>query len=423
MIYLNTSTNIVTDYCPVDSLVSQGILVVEDSRLQRKAVVDWLACYGIENIFEADDGQKALELVEAMEVPPAVIILDLELPEVDGIELLQELAMKNIRPAIIVASSVDEVLIGSVAAMVQALRFPLLGAFRKPCEPASMVDALRRFEQVSEENIQRRPQSLELKPENLSDAIVNGDINIVYQPKLNLQTGEIAGVEGLARWRLNNKQIISPNIFIPLAEESDLIGALTLKILDQALADMIRWRESGLVVPMAINLSAKCLADRNLASDIIGRVRTQGIPPHLLTFEITESALVVDLAEALANTSRLRLKGFSFSIDDYGTGFSSMQQLTRFPFSELKIDRSFVHGAVNREHLRSILQSAIDMGTRLGITTVAEGVETQQELQLLKSMGCHHVQGYLISRPLTSEQLVEWGSAKLQMNAEICNSD
>ncbi|VUD40468.1 Oxygen sensor protein DosP [Thalassocella blandensis] len=423
MIYLNTSTSIAIDYCPVDSLVNKGILVVEDSRVQRKAVVDWLTRYGINTIFEADDGQKALALVEAMEVPPAVIILDLELPHVDGIEVLQALALRNVRPAIIVASSVDEVLIGSVAAMIQALKFPLLGAFQKPCEPASLVDALRRLENPPAKNIKHMPQELDLRPEHLRSAIVNNEISTVYQPKLDLRSGKMAGAEALARWRLKDRQNIPPNVFIPLAEKVGLINDLTLKILDRALADMVEWREQGIEVPVAINLSAKCLSDPNLANDIIQRVRERDVSPHLLTFEITESALVVDLAEALANTSRLRLKGFAFSIDDYGTGFSSMQQLTRFPFNELKIDRSFVHGSISREHLRSILQSAIDMGSRLGITTVAEGVETQQELQLLKTMGCHHVQGYLISRPLAADLLLQWGKAKLQMHAEICNSD
>lgn len=191
-------------------------------------------------------------------------------------------------------------------------------------------------------------------------------------------------------------------------------------MLDQVLAEMSIWNQRGQPLPVALNLSATCLGNRDLTNAILQKVSQARLNPGLITFEITESAFVMDLPAALASISRLRLKGFGFSIDDYGTGFSSMQQLSRFPFTELKIDRSFVHGVAERESLRAILQSAVDMGRRLGITTVAEGVESRAELQLLRAMGCRQAQGYGFARPMSGKALQAWLGEPLRAALRLC---
>ena len=159
---------------------------------------------------------------------------------------------------------------------------------------------------------------------------------------------------------------------------------------------------------IALNISAQSLSDRRFANEIIRRVDDARISPSSLMLEITESALVSDLAAALGTLGRLRLKGFGLSIDDYGTGFSSMQQLSRLPFTELKIDRSFVHHAHDKWNLRAILQSAIEMAQRLGLTTVAEGVETREDMVLLRSLGCRYAQGYLFAAPMPASAISSW---------------
>jgi len=345
--------------------------------------------------------------------------LDLELPGMDGIELLQRLVDQKAQPHVILVSGADEILINAVATMVEALNIPLLGAFRKPVNADALLSVLQEYGKVRTRS-QRSSPRREVAPDRLMAAIEGGEIQPYYQPKIGLQQGNLAGLEVLARWISCNRQVASPLQFIPLAEQHGMIGPLTLRLLDQVLTDMVLWRQVGIQVQVAINLSATSLADRNLASEIMFRVARMGIPPRAITFEITESALVVDIPAALATISRLRLKGFGFSIDDYGTGFSSMQQLSRFPFTELKIDRAFVHGAPQREQLRAILQSAVDMGRRLGITTVAEGVETEAELQLLKVLGCRQVQGYLISQPLPGHQMVSWIRNQLASVSTLC---
>lgn len=419
MIYQSAAIDHGTDQTLHGDLHQHGVLVVDDSAVQRNSAVLWLRKLGLATIYEAGDGLSAVKLYRGLPRPPAVMVLDLELPGLDGIEVLQRLVEAHHKPPVILVSSADDVLINTVATMAQALGVTVLGAFRKPIQAAAFLQALQAY------GVRRAARSSEadagpVSVDSLRQAIANGEIRPFYQPKLALQQGTLAGLEALARWQRPDGVGISPARFIPLAEENDLIGPLTLALLEQVLDDMAGWRDAGLNLNVSVNLSGVSLADRDLANDILLRVGRHGIQPRSITLEITESALVADTAAALATISRLRLRGFGFSIDDFGTGFSSMQQLSRFPFTELKVDRSFVQGAPTRTQLRTILQSSLDMARRLGITTVAEGVETEAELQLLKGMGCRQVQGFLLARPMPAHRVPEWIHHDLESVAQLC---
>lgn len=420
MIYLPAAGNADPEADLHPAILAQGVLVVDDNSVQRANTRTCLEAFGIRRIHEAADGASALQCFRSLPVRPAVVVLDLELPGLDGIEVLQRLGDDRHRPAIIVASAADEVLISAVATMVEALGVPLLGAFRKPVPTAALRAALAAFGHQNSSVLHAAAPVTEIDPAELQQAIRSGQIRPFYQPKISLQQGSLEGLEALARWTDRAGHSIPPSRFIALAEQHGLIGELTLALLGQVLQDMAQWQAQGLQPAVAINLSATSLIDRNLASDILRQVQAAAISPRRVSFEITETALVADLASALATMSRLRLKGFGFSIDDYGTGFSSMQQLSRFPFTELKIDRTFVHGAHQRDQLRTILQSSIDMGRRLGITTVAEGVETEAELHLLKAMGCRQAQGYLIARPMPAAQVSDWIHHRASAVAQLC---
>jgi len=421
MISLNTSASPNPSLKLHEHIMQRGVMVVDDSGMHRYSAHLCLRAFGISQVYEAANGKLAIDLLAQLEQIPAVMLLDLEMPVMDGIEVLQQLAQLTHKPAVVLASSSDEVLISAVATMAEALGINLLGAFRKPVNPVELADALNSYcadagclDQVN--------TPIETDVEQLKIALDRAKIQVYYQPKIDLESMNVAGVEALARWKNPQGDWIPPGVFIPLAEEHGLIGDLTLSVLDQVLQDMNGWWDHGQYIPVAINLSAKSLAEFNLANEIIQRVIRQGIPAHFITFEITESALVIDLPSALATISRLRLKGFGISIDDYGTGFSSMQQLSRFPFSELKIDRSFIQGAPARQYIRNILKSAIEMGERLGITTVAEGVETEAELHLLKSLGCKQAQGFLLARPMPGRELMGWVEQDSQRKHTICQT-
>jgi EAL domain-containing protein (putative c-di-GMP-specific phosphodiesterase class I) len=202
--------------------------------------------------------------------------------------------------------------------------------------------------------------------------------------------------------------MILPDEFIPLAEQHNLIHKLTLRVMNQAMLQCCAWQAEGNDLTVAINLSPVLLDRPDLVEEIVQLRSCYDLPSEKVIFEITESSLLRDLGVALSVLTRLRLRGFGLSLDDYGTGFASMQQLAQIPFTELKIDRSFVRGACQSEPLKVMLSSAIEMAKELGLVTVAEGVETQEELELLRQYGCTYAQGWLVAKPMPSEDLLKW---------------
>lgn len=390
-----------------ENILTNGIMVVEDSHLQRSVTVELLKRIGISRLFEAASGLEALILLEKVEKKPAVIIADLQMPGMDGIELIQQMAEHYSDIALIVVSGADRKLLDTLGSMVEACNMTLLGAFAKPFSGHVLIKSLLAYKPSSKlGSVSSNTNQVTIN--DLKRAIRSGHIIPYYQPKISLASGKVVGYEALARWRDPAKGIIPPSCFIDLATENGLLKELTNNMLDSILADMAAWNRLDLFPEVSINISVTLLEDRNFASQIIRYVSNANIDPKKIMLEITESALMKNHAVALASIGRLKLKGFGFSIDDYGTGFSSMQQLSRIAFTELKIDKSFIKDASKNQHMTQLLESAIDMGHRLGLITVAEGVETQEELNLLKKLGCHQVQGFLFSKPMPVGDVVPW---------------
>jgi len=324
----------------------------------------------------------------------------------DGPELLVHLQQKGIDIPIIVVSSRERVLIDSVREMGSVLGLRVRRALQKPLQEDVLRDALHDLGSATAE--QSAGPELSIDAAALQAALEHGEILVHYQPKADFRTGMIRGVEALARWQHPTSGLVPPDQFIALAERHDLIHPLTLEVMNQAMLQIAAWQARGLHLPLALNLSPRLLERSNLAQEISSLAQCHGLSPQDVVLEITESSLVSSLGMALSVLARLRLKGFGLSIDDYGTGFSSMQQLARVPFTELKIDRDFVRGAPGRDSLQVILRSAIEMANRLGLVTVAEGVETLQEWRMLQEFGCTLGQGWLISRPMPAAELVPW---------------
>jgi EAL domain-containing protein (putative c-di-GMP-specific phosphodiesterase class I) len=215
-------------------------------------------------------------------------------------------------------------------------------------------------------------------------------------------------VEALARWRHHAQCRVPPDRFIPLAETSDLIHPLTIAVMNQAMLQTAAWKARGLHLSLALNLSPYLLDRSDIAHEIASLQQAHGVAADQIVLEVTESSVVVRPTVALGVLTRLRLRGFGLSIDDYGTGFASMQRLARIPFTELKIDRTFVHGAHVRKDLQVILGSALAMANELGLTTVAEGVETMQDWRLLQELGCALGQGWLIAKAMPGAEIAAW---------------
>jgi EAL domain-containing protein (putative c-di-GMP-specific phosphodiesterase class I) len=386
-----------------------SLLVVDDSGVQRAHTVQACRDIGVQMIYEAASGAEALELLGLLVLPPALMIVDLEMPGMDGIELIQQLQQRRLNIPLIVASGRETALIHSVETMARNLGLPMLAGLQKPLTPAMLGDALARLGQVFGNAAPRgHGAASSITAAALAGAIAGGDIGVHYQPKVDMRTGIVRGVEALARWQRPGTGFVRPDVFVALAESEDLIHGLTLSVLKQALAQAAEWNARGLKLSMAVNLSPRLLDRTSLVQEVVDLVASQGLRPDQVVLEITESSVVDCMGAALGVLARLRLKGFGLSIDDYGTGFSSMQQLARIPFTELKIDRSFVHDAHQRKHLRVILQSALDMARQLGLVTVAEGIESLEDWRLLQECGCGIGQGYLIAKPMPAPDLLPW---------------
>ncbi len=243
---------------------------------------------------------------------------------------------------------------------------------------------------------------------DLRRGIAAGELTLHYQPKLSTRTGELTSVEALVRWQHPTLGLLQPDEFIPLAENTAIIHALTTEVLRLALTQARKWADAGRPTPVAVNISARSLLDPRFPAHVRELLDAHGVAPGLLGLELTETAVMSDHDLALAVLKSLDSMGVSLSIDDFGTGYSSMSYLKTMPVRELKIDRTFVIGMANDPDSAVIVRSAVDLGHNLGMTVVAEGVEDSTTRSDLSDMGCDLVQGYQICRPVPAEELDRW---------------
>ena len=393
--------------------VARGLiaLVVEDDNFQRQTVVRMLRALGARETREAADGRQALASIRDA-TPVDLVICDLDMPEMDGMELMRHLGQVNSAISVIIASAQDRPLLNAVDKMAHAYGVRLLGVIEKPVTFKTLKNLIALHEPP-------RPQPAHTgagAPSFSLDQIVQGvrerQFEPFFQPKVELATGRVVGAEALARWRHPEHGLIGPYAFIAPLEQSGKLDELTLLMLEKAASACRAWRERGMELTVSVNLSLVSLTDTMLASRITETVRSTGLDPRYMTLEITETTAMTEVAPALENLARLRMRGFGLSIDDYGTGFSSLRQLTRVPFTELKIDQSFVAGCAANPSSRAIVESSVEMARRLDIKSVAEGVETQADWDVLQAAGCDVAQGYFIAKPMQASAFLTFCTAE-----------
>ncbi len=229
-----------------------------------------------------------------------------------------------------------------------------------------------------------------------------------FQPKVRLRGMELAGVEALIRWKHPARGLLSAGAFLPLVEDNFLFDELTLLMLEKSVTQCKRWRDHGLEMPVSVNLSPDLLTDPAIVDRIEAKVREHDVPSYCLVLEVPEAAVADKVGQTLENLVQLRVRGFGLAIDDYGTGHCKREQLERIPASELKIDRKMLVNAGRVAPLKEALQQSLDIARDLNFRSVAEGIENQEEWDLVNELGCDMVQGYFIARPMAGEALPEW---------------
>lgn len=381
-------------------------LVVDDDEVMRELLTYQLTTLGVGQVVACEHAVDAVELLEAPNASVGLILCDLQMPEMDGVEFVRSLARIRYEGGLILVSGEDVRILQTAEKLARAHRLDVLGTMQKPI-------ALARLRPLLEQRtwgIARSPQKIckTYAAEELRCAIAAGQLVNHYQPKVDLSTGALAGVETLVRWLHPKDGLIMPNQFIETAEGCELIDELTCAVLTAAFAQLRRWKDAGLDLHVAVNVSMENLRGLDFPDRVDRWAHEAGVDVRDLILEVTESRLLRDPRSSLDILTRLRLKHIGLSIDDFGTGHSSLAQLRDIPFDELKIDRGFVHGASHDQSLRTFFDASLDMAQRLGMRTVAEGIEDREDWDFLRSTGCDFAQGWFIGRPMPADALGEW---------------
>ncbi len=382
------------------------ILVLDDESFMLKLLGRILLNLGFTSVIFCDSGRSALEQITDEEARPNLILLDLNMPEMDGIEFVRHLVDRHYSGSLILISGEDERMLQTAEKLVRAHKIPILGYLHKPVKPDALSAMLEKWTPPLDAvtGVAKKIYS----SDELRAAIDNGELINYYQPKVSVSTGELIGVETLVRWQHPVDGLIFPDEFISIAESSNLIDKLTQVVFTGAMTQAKAWEEAHLPLRIAVNVSMDNLASLDFLNFVAEITAKLGVAPHNVVLEVTETRLMQDTRAPLEILTRLRLKRFRLSIDDFGTGHSSLAQLRDIPFDELKIDQGFVHGAWKDETLRAMYDASLSLARQLEMEVVAEGVEDRNDWDLLRSTGCDLAQGAFMSAPMLATELPGW---------------
>lgn len=381
------------------------ILLVDDEPFALKLLSHQLEKLGFVNVISHEHAADALAQMEFGTEMVGLILCDLQMPGMDGVEFIRELVRIGYAGGLVLVSGEDERVLQTAEKLSKAHRLNVLGALHKPVSQEQLKQVMNNHAlRAAAAHVVHKTYT----PEELWRAITGGKLVNYYQPKVDITSGAITGVETLVRWHHPEDDIVLPDQFIATAEEHGLIDELTRTVLASALRQARLWQDAGLHLHVAVNVSMNNLGSLEFPDFVARAALNAGVQPASLVLEVTESRLMKNPLAALDILTRLRLKRIGLSIDDFGTGHSSLAQLRDIPFDELKIDRSFVHGAWRDSSLRAIFDASLGMAKQLGMKTVAEGVEDRDDWDFLRATGCDMAQGYFIARPMPAADLPAW---------------
>ncbi|MBC3272213.1 EAL domain-containing response regulator [Pseudomonas sp. SWRI81] len=379
---------------------SCSLLIVEDHPFQHLYLQNLFNELGLFDLEFAKDGEEALRRLKNREFD--LVLTDLLMPGMDGVQFIQGLAAQTSRPALAIMSAASRRMLMGASLVASNLQVKVIGLISKPVNSAALrclieqLQALRQDVPVAAHAGIDRP--------NILRALDNGELQAWFQPKKALDNGRIVAAEALVRWVHPEHGMLLPGVFLPALIAYDLEERLLWRVLEQAMAAQTVWRQQGYDIPVSINLPTHLLNSHDLPDRILAFVLQHDGLPARICFELMECSVPDDISNFYAGACRLRIKGFGLSQDDFGKGYSSYMNLVSAPFTELKIDRALVQGCNSNAELAQALTSIVTLGRQLGLTVVAEGVETAQELALLRKIDCTQVQGFLISHAVSSEQ-------------------
>jgi len=352
--------------------------------------------------FSVRTASSPAEIEESIQGRFDLVVLDLSLGELDGIEVMSRLGTTHRGLPVILVSGADETLITTAGRIAEMHRLRVIATFAKPFSLDLLRSAMLEWTHVANERIDPTGPRLRIDDEALFDPEF---MHLVYQPKVSVSTGDVVGVEALVRWRHPDKGDVSPAAYVALVEDLGRTSELLDAIMTMAAHDRFRYRALASMPDVSLNISVLDLDDDELPRRA-QRILTTTSPAESWTFEVTETTPIPDLTPTVAVLTRLRLAGFKLAVDDFGTGTSNYERLLVAPFTELKIDRAMVSRLdASAAEPDAMVRSGVDVGHSLGLQVVAEGVETVEQFTLIRSLGCDAVQGYFVSAPVKPVQI------------------
>lgn len=372
------------------------LLVVDDESDICELIADVASDRGFEVTTISDADQVADVLTEKK---PDLLLLDLMMPGTDGVELLRIIAEKSKNTKVCLMSGHDARVLASAKRLGTAHGLDVFSTFEKPIDIAVLRQTLDQFSGQT---------TAPTDTLDVMKAIATHQLIVHYQPYVSITTREVYGMEALVRWNHPQRGLLQPCDFIDHVASSGTMTPLTDFMLNAAIEEAGRWHARGEKLVVGINVTASTLLDLTLPDRLLGICRIHNLPPNALILEVTENEAMSDTKRTMDVLLRLRLKDFNVAIDDFGTGHSSLRELQRMPFSEIKIDKGFVLDMAANKDSQIIVNTIIDLGLNLGLKVVAEGVEDARTWQMLADKKCDLVQGFLVSKALPAHELPSW---------------
>lgn len=382
-------------------------LVAQADMVERRAQVALLGQLGAGQVSDVADGPAALLALDAGAAPVVnIAILDLDLPGTDGLALLQRLGELHCAARVIVTGARPADLLFSVETLAEAYGIELLGAIARPLTAVNLKPLLENYSPLPRRA--HAQSGLRFDFGQIGAGLQQRQFEPYFQPKIELATGQVKGLEVFARWNHPQHGVLSPVAFMEALVDSGRVDFLDWSMIEQSV-ERCRWlHDQGIAVPISLNVAAETLAHTAFVGLMVACLERHQVAPGDVTFEISESSVLNTDPDFIERLIRLRMMGFGLAIDDYGTGRSNLQLLARIPFTELKIDRSFVDGASKRLPLSTVLRSCLNLASSLNRKSVAVGVETRRDWDFLQGLGCTYAQGYHIANPMQATAFPTW---------------
>lgn len=388
--------------------ITNNIMVLDDDQFMLQLIAHMLENVGCTSVSTSDNGYDVLKLVDSPRTCPELIFLDLNLPGMDGMEFVRHLVEHSYKGSLVLMSGEDDQLLRASTKLVHTHNIPVIESLHKPITVnmlASVLDSAfppRQIDVAANGNGRRIADELRIALDN--DQLIN-----YYQPIVSFANGEVMGVEVLVRWHKSTDEIVSPYKFLGVAEAFGLIQEMAQVVLQKSLGQLKSWQNSGLSLQLAVNLSEYNIEALDFADTVAELAADAGVVPQNITLEVAEGWLPMnDLRVPLETLTRLHLKRFRLTLDEFGTGYSTLAQLRDLPFDEIKIDRNFVSQIATDNQAKARYAADMAMARKLNLKVAAVGVENANEWHFLRRTGCDYAQGGFIASPMPAADLPAW---------------